>query len=100
VSAQGESRNKSGAYMVSVNEVGPNVFDELTACAQCAGQTPRVACVEIEISPQNLNASLAIAGRKAFGIGRQRNRDLDAKRAQNSHLFVGPFRPYNGFDNV
>jgi hypothetical protein len=78
VFVEGETGHESCADVMSVNEVGVDVGDELAASAKGGGNAPRLARREIEIGADDGGTDFAIFGGEAFSVGRERDDDFDA----------------------
>ena len=97
---EGEAGDEGWADVVSVDEVGADVGDELAAGTKRRWNAPRLARGEIQVGSDDGGAGLAIFGGEAFGVGGERDDYFDAEGAEDADLFVGPVGADGGFDDV
>jgi hypothetical protein len=97
---EGEACDECCAHVMSVDQVGADVGDELTASAKRGWDAPGLARGKIEICANNGRSGFAIFWGEAFGVGGQSDNYFDSERAQDPHLLIGPVRANGGLDDV
>jgi hypothetical protein len=62
-----------------VNQVGPDLLDQLATSAELRRQAPRTSHREIEIGSHNRDARFAVSGCETLRVGWQRNNNIQAQ---------------------
>jgi hypothetical protein len=74
-----EAGGERGPHVMSVDQVGADVGDELTASAKRGWDAPGLARGKIEIGANDSRSGFAIFWGEAFGVGGQSDDYFDSK---------------------
>ena len=97
---EGEAGDERCAHVMSVDQVGADVGDELTASPKRGWDAPGLARGKIEVGANDGGSGFAIFWGEAFGVGGQSDDYFDSEFAQDSYLLVGPVCADGGLDDV
>jgi hypothetical protein len=76
---EGEAGDERGPHVMSVDQVGADVGDELTASAKRGWDAPGLARGKIEIGADDCGAGFAIFWGEAFGVRGQSDDYFDSE---------------------
>ena len=76
---EGEAGDERGSHVMSVDQVGADVGDELTASAKRGRDAPGLARRQIEIGANNSRSGFAIFWGESFGVGGQSDDYFDSE---------------------